>query len=275
VNPTRLARVLTASSKIPQWVRMTETEGCLPVFGCYNPIPMKNTGILSEPVTLLSPLPQTPSKIIAVGLNYQAHIEEMRHENVSPDPVLFLKAPSAIVDPYTPIVARADCGSVDYEGELAVVIGQTCRDVSEADALPYVLGYTIANDVTARDLQRQDKQWGRAKNFDTFCPMGPYLLLNTGQNPGDFVLTTELDGKQVQHASVSQMRFSVPFLVSYLSRIMTLHPGDVILTGTPEGVGPMENGQTVRIGIPEIGWLENPFVREPAKTSEIAMEPGG
>ncbi len=224
-----------------------------------NQTPVNDKTIPLDSIELLPPLPQTPSKIIAVGLNYPAHIDEMKHENVPSNPILFLKAPSTLLAPFKPIIGLSSWGRIDYEGELAVVIGKTCKNASEATALDYVLGYTLANDVTARALQRQDTQWGRAKNFDTFCPLGPYLLQNEGQNPAAFHLQTQVDGEVRQDGDVSQMRFSIPFLIAYISNIMTLYPGDLILTGTPQGVSPLEKGQTVRIGVPEIGWLENPF----------------
>lgn len=217
-----------------------------------------NTYPLPE-VSLKPPLPGVPSKIIAVGLNYPAHIDEMKHETVPEDPVLFLKAPSSVIAPGQPIQACEAWGNIDYEGELAVVIGKPCKNVSKAEALTYVLGYTLANDVTARTLQRKDTQWGRAKNFDTFCPVGPTLLWNDGQDPAAFRLQTRVNGQVVQDALVGEMRFSVPDLIAYISGIMTLLPGDVILTGTPRGVGPLQAGQTVEISVAEIGSLTNLF----------------
>ncbi len=255
----QLIRFYTTQNPKPQ-AGILQDDGIIRFIAAFDQ-PDTETGetLVMDNVKLLTPLPAVPSKIIAVGLNYAKHIQEMKHQEVPDDPVLFLKAPSAIVACGAPIIGRPEWGQIDYEGEIAVVIGKPCKDCTEERALDYVLGYTLANDVTARTLQRQDKQWGRAKNFDTFCPVGPALLLNEGQDPALLALETFVDGQQVQQAMASDMRFSIPFLVSYISRIMTLNPGDVILTGTPEGVGPLRHGQVVRISSPLIGVLENPY----------------
>lgn len=272
----RLARWFNPATRQTGFALVQPDGTLLPVDDPFDPKPLSGTSpIIPDSVRLLAPLPATPSKIIAVGMNYPAHVKEMQHETVPTDPVLFLKAPSAVIGPEDPIIARQAWGRVDYEGELAVVIGAPAKDIPQQDALSVILGYTLANDVTARELQRRDNQWGRAKNFDTFCPLGPVLLLNDGQEPGRFRLITRVDGHVVQQAHVHEMRFSVSFLVSYISAIMTLNPGDIILTGTPQGVAPLTHGQTVEIGIAEIGWLKNPFACDmpnPAQTKEARIQ---
>jgi len=174
-------------------------------------------------------------------------------------PLVFLKPPSAIIAPGAAIQLPAESSRVDYEGEIAVVIKTRCKDVSEEAARGCILGYTAFNDVTARDLQQQDGQWSRAKGFDTFAPVGPEIALT----PPDFgweslKLTTRLNGAIRQHGSASDMAFSVPFVVSYLSRIMTLEPGDLIATGTPEGVGPLAPGDEVSVEVSGLPPLKNP-----------------
>jgi 2-keto-4-pentenoate hydratase/2-oxohepta-3-ene-1,7-dioic acid hydratase in catechol pathway len=184
-----------------------------------------------------------PSKIVCVGRNYVKHAEELG--NVVPDaPLLFLKPPSAIIGEGDPIVRPPESGQVEHEGEIGVVIGTPCRHVSVEDALEYVAGYRALNDVTARDLQRADDQWSRAKGFDTFCPLGPVVPADD-LDPASFEVTCRVDGELRQHGHARDMAFSIPFLVSYISRIMTLEPGDVIATGTPEGVGELPAGSEV------------------------------
>jgi 2-keto-4-pentenoate hydratase/2-oxohepta-3-ene-1,7-dioic acid hydratase in catechol pathway len=197
------------------------------------------------------------SKVIGIGRNYGEHAAELGHEAPA-EPLVFLKANSSVIGPGDPIPLPARSREVHYEGELAVVIGRIGRDVPVQRVPEVVFGYTCANDVTARDLQRSDGQWWRAKGFDGFCPLGPYLV--TGLDPADLRLTTRLDGRIVQDGRTSQMVYDVATLVAYLSAAMTLLPGDVILTGTPAGVGPLRAGQRVEIEIEGIGALSNPVV---------------
>lgn len=199
--------------------------------------------------------PCEPSKIIAVGKNYAAHAAEMGG-SVPAEPLLFLKPPSTILPPDGTILLPPQSEQVEYEGELALVIGSTCANCLPKQALGAIWGYTIANDVTARDLQRQDSQWTRAKGFDTFCPLGPWIVRDISPTA---LLQTFLQGnkKPLQSQTVDQMVFTPEFLVAYISQIMTLYPGDVILTGTPEGVGPLSAGDCVYVEIEGIGKLNN------------------
>lgn len=205
-----------------------------------------------DDVKLLSPCEIT--KAVCVGLNYGDHIEEMGDKRPD-EPTLFIKPATAVIGPDDYIVIPKMSERVDYEGELAVVIKKTAKDVSEGDALDYVLGYTIANDVTARDLQSKDGQWTRAKSFDTFLPIGPWI--ETDVDPSNLEIKTYVNGVLKQHSNTKHLIFSVPKLVSFISHIMTLNPGDVILTGTPSGVGPLNSGDVVTIEIEGIGKLTN------------------
>ncbi|UXE63750.1 MAG: fumarylacetoacetate hydrolase family protein [Woronichinia naegeliana WA131] len=214
----------------------------------------KSTGLVlaESDYRLLSPC--TPSKIIAVGRNYPAHAAELGN-SVPPEPLLFLKPPTAIAAHGQTVFYPAQSQRVDYEGELALVIGATTKDCSVEAASSIIWGYTIANDITARDLQRQDSQWTRAKGFDGFCPLGPWIIRDLTI---DARLQTFVNEETVprQSAKINEMVFSPAVLVSYISQIMTLLPGDIILTGTPEGIGPLQVGDTVRIEIEGIGSLE-------------------
>jgi 2-keto-4-pentenoate hydratase/2-oxohepta-3-ene-1,7-dioic acid hydratase in catechol pathway len=204
-------------------------------------------------VRLLAPV--APSKIVCVGRNYREHAKELG--NPMPDaPLLFLKAPSAIIASDEAIELPPESSQVELEGELGVVIGrQVCRLSETDDPLAYVLGYTCVNDVTARDLQRRDVQFTRAKSFDTFCPVGPYI--ETGIDPLDVEVTTRLNNETRQRARTSGMAFSVPFLVRYISRMMTLQPGDLIATGTPAGVSKLSAGDLVEVEVEGVGVLRN------------------
>jgi 2-keto-4-pentenoate hydratase/2-oxohepta-3-ene-1,7-dioic acid hydratase in catechol pathway len=199
--------------------------------------------------------PALPSKVVCIGKNYADHAREMGAE-APPNPVIFLKPSTAVTGPNTPIRLPPEATRVDYEGELAVVIGRPCRDVTPDRAADVVLGYTIANDVTARDQQRADGQWTRAKGHDTFCPLGPWI--ETAVDPSDLAIRTELDGAVCQQSRTSLLLHGVPALIEWITRVMTLLPGDVILTGTPAGVGPMGPGQTVSVTVDGIGTLTNP-----------------
>lgn len=200
--------------------------------------------------------PCTPSKIVAVGKNYAAHAAEM-NTPVPTEPLLFLKPPTTVIAPDQPICYPSQSQRVDYEGELALVIGAQCTACSLEQAQGNIWGYTIANDVTARDLQQQDSQWTRAKGFDSFCPLGPWIVREL---PPGARLQTFLNETLVQSAAIDDMIFSPERLVSYISQIMTLLPGDVILTGTPAGIGPLAIGDRVRVEIEGIGSLENPVI---------------
>ncbi|MCT1987515.1 fumarylacetoacetate hydrolase family protein [Dermacoccus abyssi] len=222
----------------------------------YTKIELTGTVHQVEDVRLLAPvIPR--SKIIGIGRNYADHAKEMGNE-VPAEPLMFLIPNTAVIGPGDPVVMPEISERVDYEGELAVVIGRMCKDVSPEEAKKVVFGYTISNDVTARDLQKSDGQWSRAKGFDTFCPLGPWI--ETDLDPADSRVTTRLDGEVVQDGPTSDMIFGVAELISHASRAFTLLPGDVILTGTPEGVGPVKAGQRVEVEVPEIGVLANTYV---------------
>jgi 2-keto-4-pentenoate hydratase/2-oxohepta-3-ene-1,7-dioic acid hydratase in catechol pathway len=199
--------------------------------------------------------PVVPGKIIAVGLNYRDHAREMALE-IPSEPILFMKPSTGVIGPDETIRYPAQSSRVDYEAELAVVIGRTCRDVDAASARDCILGYTCFNDVTARDLQAKDGQWTRAKSFDTFAPMGPWIVTGL-DDPHDLTITARLNGEIRQSSNTANLIFTVFDLVEFVSHIMTLQPRDVIATGTPSGVGPMERGDIVEIEIDGIGVLKN------------------
>lgn len=197
-----------------------------------------------------------PSKIVCVGRNYVKHAEELG--NVVPArPLLFLKPPSSVIGDGDAILLPADTERVEHEAEIGVVMGERCRSVAEGDALRYVAGFAALNDVTARDLQRQDDQWTRAKGFDTFCPIGP-MATAAGVDWRELEVTCRVDGELRQHGHARDMAFGIPFLVSYISHIMTLEPGDVIATGTPEGVGVLMPGAEVVVEVVGLSAVRNP-----------------
>ncbi len=204
-------------------------------------------------VRLLAPI--LPSKIVAVGRNYADHAAEMGN-TVADEPVIFLKPSTSVVGPNARILLPPSSARVDYEGELAVVIGRPAREVRAENAASVILGYTVANDVTARDLQKLDVQFTRGKGFNTFCPIGPWI--ETDLDPSDLAIRTELDGEVKQDGHTGDMVHTVGAIIEFVSEIMDLLPGDVILTGTPAGVGPMEAGQTVSVTVEGIGTLTNP-----------------
>jgi len=209
-------------------------------------------------VTLLPPV--EPTKIVGVGRNYRDHSQEMGNP-VPSEPLLFLKPPTAVIGPNGTILYPKTIRRVDYEGELAVVIKKEARNVGDVDnPEDYVLGYTCINDVTARDLQAQDIQFTRAKSFDTFAPVGPCIA--TGLEHANLTVKTFLNGRLKQSSSTRHLIFSVPFLIRFISGIMTLCPGDIIATGTPAGVGPMEPGDRVDVQIEGIGTLSNTVARD-------------
>jgi len=201
--------------------------------------------------------PVLPSKVIAVGRNYADHAREMGGE-VPAAPMIFLKPSTSVIGPGDPIALPWQSEQVEHEAELAVVIGRMCRDVPEDRVHEVVLGYTCANDVTARDLQRTDGQWGRAKGFDSFCPLGPWIETSVDLDDAD--ITCLVNGELRQGGTTGDMVRDVVELVSWISSVMTLLPGDVILTGTPAGVGPIVAGDTVSVSIDGIGTLTNPVI---------------
>ncbi len=202
--------------------------------------------------------PCTPSKIVALGVNYRSHGEEMSHR-IPAEPLIFLKPTSAVIAHEDKIVYPPSSQRVDYEGELGVVIGTQARNVPTAQAKNYIFGYTCFNDVTARDLQAKDKQWTRAKGFDTFAPLGP--CIETELDPSHLTLETRLNGVVKQKTTTGELIFDVFQLVSFISQVMTLLPGDVIATGTTAGVGPMQPGDIVEVTIENIGTLRNYVVK--------------
>ena len=208
-----------------------------------------------ESVILLSP--SIPTKALCVGLNYKDHIEEMKL--VTPtSPVIFIKPASALLDPEGEIVRPEMSNRVDYEAELAIVIKKECKNISIEESKDYILGYTCANDVTARDLQDQNGQWTICKGFDTFLPLGPYV--SDEVDPTNLKIESRLNGKVMQSSNTKNLLFTCDYLVSYLSKVMTLLPGDVILTGTPSGIHKMEKGDVIEIEIEGLGVLRNEVV---------------
>jgi len=203
-------------------------------------------------VKLLAPC--APGKIVAVGLNYRDHAHELGFP-IPDEPVIFLKPPTTVIGPGEAVVRPAMSAQVDYEAELGVVISDRTSRVGPGEARDHILGYTCANDVTARDLQKKDGQWTRAKSFDTFCPLGPWI--ETDLDPGDLLIESYLNGERRQSSRTSQFIFPVDRLVSFISHVMTLEPGDVIITGTPAGIGSMQPGDEIEVRIEGIGSLKN------------------
>ena len=215
------------------------------------------TGNTFELRSVILLCPTYPTKALCVGLNYKDHIEEMKL--VTPtSPVIFMKPSTAALDPEGEIIRPEMSSRVDYEAELAVVIKKECRNVSEAEAKDYILGYTCANDVTARDLQDKNGQWTVCKGFDTFMPLGPYI--SDEVDPTNLKIESRLNGKVMQKSNTKNLLFTCDYLVSYLSKVMTLLPGDVILTGTPSGIHGMEAGDFIEIEIEGLGILRNTVI---------------
>lgn len=211
---------------------------------------------LSYPIDRVKFLPPfMPKKIWCVGRNYLAHVKELGND-VPAEPTIFMKPVTCVIGSNDFIRIPSWAGRIDYEGELAVIIGKSGRNISEADALEHVLGYSIMNDVTARDLQNKDGQWIRAKGFDTFAPFGPVMLVQK-EMPQEMAIRTRLNGKTVQESTFARMIFSVPKIISFISRFATIETGDVIATGTPGGIGPMKVGDVVEVEIESIGKLRN------------------
>lgn len=201
--------------------------------------------------------PVLPTKVVAIGRNYAEHAAEFGND-VPDEPIVFLKPSTSVIGPGEPIAYPNVSSDVQYEAELAVVIGRVCREVPKERVRDVVFGYTCANDVTARDLQRREAQWGRAKGCDTFCPIGPWI--ETDVDPSDLAITCTVGDELRQSGRTSQMIYDVAALVAYVTEAMTLLPGDVILTGTPAGVGPLQVGERVSVGIEGIGTLTNPVI---------------
>lgn len=265
-----LVRFMNSTGRIG-WGRLVEPSKALPLQGDL----FGDHEFGERPVDVVKRLaPVDPPNVFAIGLNYRGHAEEQGLKSLPERPLIFLKATTSVTGPGAPIMLPAEApDEVDFEAELAVIIGRRCRDVSEAHALEFVLGYTCANDVSARDCQKRlDKQWARAKSFDTFCPLGPVIATADSFNPGSARIQALLNGDAMQDSNISDMIFSVPQLVSYLSRQFTLLPGTAILTGTPAGVGFTRNpprhlrdGDSITIEIEGIGRLTNPVVQETAE----------
>ena len=221
-------------------------------FGRYRRL---EAGTPIEKVRLLAPV--QPSKILCLGTNYAEHSKEM-NEEVPIVPLIFMKPPSAVINPGDKIILPPQSKQIDHEAELVIVMGKRTRNVTAEEAQDYISGYTIGNDVTARDLQRSDRQWTRAKGFDTFCPFGPWI--DTEFDPSDALIICKVSGQPRQMASTRDMVFNVGTQVAYISSIMTLEPGDLIFTGTPAGVSPLKPGDVVDIEIEGLGRLSNPVV---------------
>ncbi|MDX6612908.1 MAG: hypothetical protein QOD75_2094 [Blastocatellia bacterium] len=252
----RICRFITPDQSAPRFgiiqgedirpLKQDETFANVPHANTDGRIPLTTAQLLT---------PVAPSKIICVGRNYKDHAAELGNP-MPPEPLLFLKPPSAIIGSGDAIVLPAESSRVEHEGELGVIIARTARHVrDDEDALSYVLGYTCVNDVTARDLQRQDVQFTRAKSFDTFCPVGPFIEM--GIDPADLQVTTRVNGEVRQQGRTSAMAFPVDYLIRYISRIMTLNPGDLISTGTPSGVSALHDGDGVEVEVENIGTLRN------------------
>jgi 2-keto-4-pentenoate hydratase/2-oxohepta-3-ene-1,7-dioic acid hydratase in catechol pathway len=224
------------------------------LFGKYRRRPAK---IPLADVRLLAPC--QPSKIVCVGRNYVDHAKELGNE-VPKVPLIFMKPPSSVAAGGEPILLPAQSAQVEHEAELVAVIGKRGRHVTAEQAKKFIFGYTVGNDVTARDLQKADDQWTRAKGFDTFCPFGPWI--DTEFDPSDAVLTCRVNGQMRQMASTRDMVFNVPTLIAYISSVMTLEPGDLIFTGTPAGVGQLRDGDSVEIEIDGLGRISNPVRAE-------------
>jgi 2-keto-4-pentenoate hydratase/2-oxohepta-3-ene-1,7-dioic acid hydratase in catechol pathway len=217
----------------------------------FEPMPLSAAGLLA---------PVTPSKIVCVGRNYRDHVKELGHE-LPAEPLLFLKAPSALLRPGGVVLMPAASARVDFEGELALVIGRRVRNLKEDDWRSAVRGFTLANDVTARDLQNKDGQWTRAKSFDTFCPVGPLVSDELSPEAG-LTIETRVNGELRQHGSTLDFIFPIPRLLAHITAAMTLEPGDLVLTGTPAGVSPLKAGDRVEVTIPGLGVLANTFQPE-------------
>jgi 2-keto-4-pentenoate hydratase/2-oxohepta-3-ene-1,7-dioic acid hydratase in catechol pathway len=229
-----------------QWANQYGTEDLF-----FEPFPLMDARLLA---------PVVPSKIICVGRNYRDHAAELGNE-VPKEPLLFLKPPSSLIGPGESIVRPKLSSRVDYEGELGIVMGRRARNIGpDEDVRQYIRGYTIVNDVTARDLQKSDGQWTRGKGFDTFCPVGPFVTDDIDPVSNSIGLKTTLNGERKQTGETRDFIFDIPTVLRYISAFLTLEPGDLIATGTPAGVGPMQPGESVEVTVAGIGTLTNPVV---------------
>jgi 2-keto-4-pentenoate hydratase/2-oxohepta-3-ene-1,7-dioic acid hydratase in catechol pathway len=249
----RIVRVST--DRGPEWGVVNDGEVSRLPGGPFGDLkPGRSLGNLGD-LTLLAPA--TPSKIVCVGRNYAAHAAE-HGADVPSQPLLFLKPPSSVLDPGAAIVLPELSSRVEHECELALVIGRRCHAASEERAWEHVLGITCGNDVTARDLQRSDPQWTRGKGFDTFCPLGPWIVAGLDEGEiGGLDVSCSVNGERRQLGNTGQMVFSPAFLIAYITQVMTLEPGDVVMTGTPSGVGPLQPGDQVTVEVENIGKLAN------------------
>jgi len=252
----RIARLLHPEKKIP-FFGIIKDDIIEEIFNPFEEIKEKGRAFPREKVKLLSPT--LPSKIVAVGLNYRHHAQELE-ERIPENPIIFIKPSTATLDPEDFILLPPSSRQVDYEGELAVIIKKRARRVKVSQVEDYILGYTCFNDVTARDLQKKDGQWTRAKSFDTFAPFGPWI--ETEIDPGNLNIRTYVNGNKKQDSNTRELIFPIPVVVSFISEVMTLLPGDVIATGTPQGVGPLHSGDIVEVEIENIGILRNPVKGE-------------
>jgi len=266
-----LSRVEVASGQADLSVRALLQQGqqaLKEVFAWAKPQFEARSGLLSLDALELGPPVPDPDKIICLGVNYREHAAEAQQE-LPAVPMFFAKFRNSLIGPTSPILLPRASTQVDYEGELAVIIGQRCKEVAEQDALQYVAGYTIMNDVSARDVQMQTSQWTAGKAVDTFAPMGPGIVLASSiPNPQTLTLTTRVNEQVVQHDTTANMVFSVASTIAFLSSLMTLEPGDIIATGTPSGVGfkrtpPLflHDGDVVEVEIERIGRIRNPVIR--------------
>lgn len=238
------------------WGILEDEEWVIPLHG-NPPYEAREAGEKVKLANVRLKAPCEPSKVVAVGLNYRDHAQETGHP-IPEEPLLFMKPSTAVIGPGEPIRLPGASQRVDYEAELAVVMGKRAYCVAEEQALDYVWGYTCLNDVTARDLQAKDGQWTRSKSFDTFCPLGPWIV--EGLDPSELSVEGWLNGELRQRSNTRNLIFPVPKLISFISHIMTLLPGDVIATGTPSGIGPVKKGDTFQVQIEGIGVLENPVI---------------
>jgi 2-keto-4-pentenoate hydratase/2-oxohepta-3-ene-1,7-dioic acid hydratase in catechol pathway len=248
----RIIRYTTGKMEAPQWGWIDDDRIGALSDSPFGPFRRNAARQPLSKVRLLAPV--QPGKIICIGRNYAAHAAE--HEAEVPElPLIFLKPPTSVIGPGDAILLPPQSEQVEHEAELAVIIGREGRWIPRTEAGSYILGYTIGNDVTARDLQRSDQQWTRGKGFDTFCPLGPWI--ETDLDPADALITCSVDGQMRQMASTRDMIFNIPHLIAFISSVMTLEPGDVIMTGTPAGVGPLLDGNEVQVDIEGIGTLTN------------------
>lgn len=218
------------------------------------------SGIAYEMTDIRLLPPSSPSKIVCVGRNYREHAAELGNE-VPTEPLIFLKPPSSLLAHGDDVVYPPLSKRVDHEGELAVIIGKRATRIKKEAANDYILGYSCLNDVTARDLQKTDNQWTRAKGFDTFCPVGPWMVPRDEVAFDDIVVRTFVDGVKKQEAPVGDMVFPIGFILEYITQVMTLEPGDIVATGTPSGISPLQPGSVVRVEVTGVGVLENRVVR--------------